>query len=199
MARVTTASIPHMVAATRTTGRFVVGSVVVAEGSLRAYGAQVVAGADGTVAAVWERRDGADGRVQGVVLMPVPESRRKKSKTNENREGVPTLNRFPMAASDPTVQWSRRGFLRLTGVGMVAMAGTAVTGWPNAWAADAARDPEILPGDAAHAWLREVYNVVWGRTTALRRTRRGSTAISRSPCTSRLRPPRAAYAAWLAS
>jgi len=75
---------------------------------------------------------------------------------------VSYVNRFPRAASDPTVQWSRRGFLRLTGVGMVAMAGTAVTGWPNAWAADAARGPENLPGDAAHAWLREVYNVVWG-------------------------------------
>ena len=77
-------------------------------------------------------------------------------------EVFPAMRRkFPKAASDPTMQWSRRGFLRLTGAGMVAMAGTAVTGWPKAWAADPTRDPELLPGDAAHAWLREVYNVVW--------------------------------------
>ena len=75
---------------------------------------------------------------------------------------VSHLNRFPMAASDPTVQWSRRSFLRLTGAGVVGIAGSAVTGWPSAWAADSARDPELLPGDTAHAWLQEVYNVVWG-------------------------------------
>jgi hypothetical protein len=68
---------------------------------------------------------------------------------------------LPMAASDPTTLWSRRAFLRLTGVGMVGIAGTAITGWPTAFAADSSRDPELLPGDAAHAWLREVYNVVW--------------------------------------
>src|SRR5215207_7355029 len=73
--------------------------------------------------------------------------------------------RFPMAASDPTMQWSRRRFLRLTGAGMVVMAGTAATGWPKAWAADPTRDPDLLPGDAAHAWLREVYNVVWENDT----------------------------------
>ena len=54
--------------------------------------------------------------------------------------------RSSMAAPDPTKQWNRRGFLRLTGVGMV---GAAVTVWPNALAADSARDPELLPGDAA--------------------------------------------------
>ena len=68
----------HMVAATRTPDGSWSAPIVVSEESLRAYGAQVVAGSDGTVAAVWERRDGADGRVQAVVLMPVPESRRKK-------------------------------------------------------------------------------------------------------------------------
>jgi hypothetical protein len=52
--------------------------MTVSEDSLRAYGAQVAAGSDGTVAAVWERRDGADDRVQAVVLIPVPESRRKR-------------------------------------------------------------------------------------------------------------------------
>jgi hypothetical protein len=44
----------------------------------------------------------------------------------------------------------------------MTMAGTAVTGWPKALVADASHDPDFLPGDAAHAWLREVYNVVWG-------------------------------------
>ena len=120
------------------------------------------AGSDGTVAAVWERRDGADDRVQAVVLIPVPREQEKKMKTTKTEVSKVKRMRFPMAASDPTMQWSRRRFLRLTGAGMVAMAGTAVTGWPKAWAADAARDPELLPGDAAHAWLREVYNVVWG-------------------------------------
>jgi len=66
------------VAATRTPDGSWSAPIVVSEESLRAYGAQVVSGSDGTVAAVWERRDGADGRVQAVVLMPVPESRRKK-------------------------------------------------------------------------------------------------------------------------
>lgn len=70
-------------------------------------------------------------------------------------------------ASDPTTHWSRRGFLRVTGAGMIGMAGTAIIGWPNALAADAARDPELLPGDAAHAWLKEVYNVVWGANDSL--------------------------------
>ena len=41
----------------------------VAEG-IRTYGHQVAAGSDGTVAAVWELRDGADDRIQSAVLVP---------------------------------------------------------------------------------------------------------------------------------
>lgn len=52
--------------------------IVVSEDSVRLHGAQVAAGSEGTVAAVWERRDGADDRVQAVVLIPVPQSRRKQ-------------------------------------------------------------------------------------------------------------------------
>ena len=68
----------HMVAANRTPDGSWTAPIIVSEDSLRAYGAQVAAGSDGTVAAVWERRDGADDRVQAVVLIPVPESRRKR-------------------------------------------------------------------------------------------------------------------------
>jgi hypothetical protein len=51
--------------------------MIVSEDSLRAYGAQVAAGSDGTVVAVWERREGANDRAQAVVIR-VTESRRKK-------------------------------------------------------------------------------------------------------------------------
>jgi hypothetical protein len=44
---------------------------------------------------------------------------------------------------------------------MVGLAGTATTGWAERSTMDPARDPDLLPGDAAHAWLQEVYNVVW--------------------------------------
>jgi hypothetical protein len=67
-----------MVAATRTPDGSWSAPIVVSEVSLRAYGAQVAAGSDGTVAAVWERRDGADDRAQAVVLVPVPEDGRRK-------------------------------------------------------------------------------------------------------------------------
>jgi hypothetical protein len=51
--------------------------ILVSEDSVRVHGAQVAAGSDGTVAAVWERRDGADDRIQAVVI-PATESGRKK-------------------------------------------------------------------------------------------------------------------------
>src|SRR6185503_3232407 len=93
-----------------------------------------------------------------------PGDREQEKKMKKMQTDVFQVKRttFPMAESDPTMNWSRRHFLRLTGAGIVGMAGTAVTGWPNAWAADPSQDPELLPGDPAHAWLREVYNVVWG-------------------------------------
>ena len=65
-------------AATRTTDGSWSVPISVSGDSLRAYGAQVAAGSDGTVAAVWERRDGADDRVQAVVLIPAPKSRSKQ-------------------------------------------------------------------------------------------------------------------------
>ncbi len=67
----------HVVAATRIADGSWSAPIIVSEDSLRAYGAQVAAGSDGTVAAVWERRVGVDDRIQAVVI-PVPESRRKK-------------------------------------------------------------------------------------------------------------------------
>lgn len=67
----------HLVAATRIPDGSWSPPIVVSEDSMRAYGAQVAAGSDGTVAAVWERRIGADDRVQAVVI-PVPASRRKR-------------------------------------------------------------------------------------------------------------------------
>jgi hypothetical protein len=67
----------HLVAATRTPDGSWSAPLIVSQDSSRAYGAQVAAGSDGTVAAVWERREGADDRVQAVVI-PVTESRRKK-------------------------------------------------------------------------------------------------------------------------
>ena len=68
----------YLLAATRTPDGSWSAPIIVSGDSLRAYGAQVAAGSDGTVAAVWERRDGADDRVQAVVLIPMPESRRKQ-------------------------------------------------------------------------------------------------------------------------
>ena len=69
-----------------------------------------------------------------------------------------------MPADRSTTQWSRRAFLGLSGAGLVAAAGltsTAVAGMLQSPATDPARDPELLPGDAAHLWLRSVYDVVW--------------------------------------
>ena len=66
----------HMVA-NRTSDGSWTDPIIVSEESLHTYGAQVAAGPDGTVSAVWERREGADDRIQAVVLIPVPESRRK--------------------------------------------------------------------------------------------------------------------------
>jgi hypothetical protein len=68
----------QMVSATRTPDGSWSVPIIVSEEGIRVYGAQVAAGSDGTVAAVWERRDGADDRVQSVVLIPVPESRRER-------------------------------------------------------------------------------------------------------------------------
>jgi len=67
----------HMVVATRTPDGSWSAPMIVSEDSLRTYGAQVAAGSDGTVVAVWERREGANDRAQAVVIR-VTESRRKK-------------------------------------------------------------------------------------------------------------------------
>jgi hypothetical protein len=68
----------HIVAATRTPDGSWSAPIIVSEDSPRASGARVAAGSDGTVAAVWERRDGTDDRVQAVVLIPARESRGKR-------------------------------------------------------------------------------------------------------------------------
>ena len=75
--RATTYGAEHMVAATRTPDGSWSAPMIVSEDSPRSYGAQVAVGSDGTAAAVWERRDGGDDRVQAVVI-PVPRSRRNQ-------------------------------------------------------------------------------------------------------------------------
>ena len=76
--RATLYGVSHMVAATRTPDRSWLAPIIVSQDSVGGYGAQLAAGSNGTVAAVWERRDGADDRVQAVVLVPVPKSRRNR-------------------------------------------------------------------------------------------------------------------------
>ena len=67
----------QMWAVTRTPDGSWSAPIVVFEGNVRGYGGQVAAGSDGTVAAVWEWRDGAEDRVQAVVI-PASASRRKR-------------------------------------------------------------------------------------------------------------------------
>ena len=72
-----------------------------------------------------------------------------------------------MGADWGTTAWTRRRFLGAAAVGLVGVAGAATTGtaiadWlPGSSGADPARDPDLLPGDAAHLWLRATYDVVW--------------------------------------
>jgi hypothetical protein len=55
--------------------------------------------------------------------------------------------------------WTRRGFLGLAGAGLV---GTAAATWlPSSSASETTRDPDLLTGDAAHAWVRTLYDLVW--------------------------------------
>lgn len=63
--------------------------------------------------------------------------------------------------SAPT--WTRRGFLGVAGAGLAgaAVAGVAAAGGLPSSAPDPERDPDLMPGDAAHAWVRAVYEVVW--------------------------------------
>lgn len=59
---------------------------------------------------------------------------------------------------------SRRGFLGLTGAGALGLAGgtgLAAAGLLGEQSSDPSRDPDVLPGDAAHAWVRAAYDVVW--------------------------------------
>ena len=68
-----------------------------------------------------------------------------------------------MAAERRTATWTRRGFLGLTAAGLASAAG--MTGMATAARLTAgpeqARDPDVLPGYSAHAWLWAVYQVVW--------------------------------------
>src|SRR5688500_304453 len=68
-----------------------------------------------------------------------------------------------MADKDPGV--TRRRFFRLAGAGAAGLAGVAGLA-AGGWAAEpgtsnAIRDPDLLPGDAAHAWMRAVYDMFW--------------------------------------
>ncbi|WP_246160478.1 vanadium-dependent haloperoxidase [Nocardioides humilatus] len=53
--------------------------------------------------------------------------------------------------------WTRRGFLGLAGI---SAAGAASATWLPV-PASASSDPDVVRGDAAHAWLRAVYDRVW--------------------------------------
>lgn len=60
--------------------------------------------------------------------------------------------------------WTRRGFLGLAGAGVVGTVGGAgfAAGILGQSAADApTRDPDLLSGEAAHAWVRAFYDIVW--------------------------------------
>ena len=69
-----------------------------------------------------------------------------------------------MILSERARAMSRRRFLGLAGVGIagVAVAGVASAGGPpRPLVPDPSRDPDVLPGDAAHAWVQAFYDVVW--------------------------------------
>jgi membrane-associated phospholipid phosphatase len=71
---------------------------------------------------------------------------------------------FGMTASDRTASWSRRRFLVLAGAGlagMTGMTGIASAGLLQESSSNPTRDPDLLTGDSAHAWVKAVYNVVW--------------------------------------
>lgn len=66
---------------------------------------------------------------------------------------------------DRSAAWTRRGVLALGGAGLAGAAGAAAATWLPASApspsVSPSRDADAVPGDAAHAWLRAVYDVVW--------------------------------------
>ena len=114
----------------------------------RAGGPQVATGPDGTVAVV--SRSGARAPSTGCRAPSSP------------RSGNGEVLRMAGADREPTAL-SRRSFLGMAAgfAGAVGMGGVAQAGWLGASGTDPARDPDLLPGDAAHAWLWSVYQVVW--------------------------------------
>jgi membrane-associated phospholipid phosphatase len=59
---------------------------------------------------------------------------------------------------------SRRRFLGMAGAGLASMtvAGVAGAGGLSSQPApDPSRDPDLMPGDAAHAWMKAFYDIVW--------------------------------------
>jgi hypothetical protein len=68
----------------------------------------------------------------------------------------------PTPGIEQATTWSRRGVLGLAGLGLAGAAGTAMAALlPETAPTDSTRDPDLLPGDAAHAWLRAVYETIW--------------------------------------
>lgn len=70
-----------------------------------------------------------------------------------------------MAEPDHKTALGRRAFLGLAGASLLGIAGMArgaTAQWlPEPLPADPSRDPDVLAGDWAHAWLRAVYDTVW--------------------------------------
>ena len=58
----------------------------------------------------------------------------------------------PTPGIEQATTWSRRGVLGLAGLGLAGAAGTAMAALlPETAPTDSTRDPDLLPGDAAHA------------------------------------------------
>ncbi len=65
-------------------------------------------------------------------------------------------------SSREQVDWTRRRFLGLAGAGVAGGLGLATAAWsPQSSASDPTRDPDLLLGGAAHAWVQAMYDVVW--------------------------------------
>ncbi len=67
-----------------------------------------------------------------------------------------------MPSADRGAAWTRRGFLGAASAGLVGVASAPATARSSETSPSrATTDADLLRGDAAHAWLRAVYDVVW--------------------------------------